>query len=154
MKIIDWFFRDNPSIQGQRLWFEAQRRLGTEVSTTNLAPEEFGCAETISDLIIDARFFDMPIMISTIALRDFFNKSSAWVKVGTPLPGDVIISATLGAVHGHTGMIMSNNKDGVVIASNDSRSGLFDENYTLQSWIRRYQNLLGLQVEYFRRIKN
>ena len=43
---------------------------------------------------------------------------------------------------GHTGVILANN----VIASNDSATGKFIKNYTLDTWAERYVNKGGFKM--------
>lgn len=150
--------KDFPTPYGQRIWATAKNLLGYDVSPRDLAPDEYGCAETVSNIIIDSGYI-FPEILSTAELYKYLKNSPNWAPVGTPLAGDIIISPTgmggkNGVLNGHTGIIMSNNKDGVVIASNNSWTGNFDENYTLASWKRRYQDKGGYPIYYFRRITN
>lgn len=155
---IKSWFKDYPTPQGQRLYSEAVNSLGKDASPNDLAPDELGCAETVSDIIISAGFA-MPVILSTAELFSYFKNSSCWAEVGTPLPGDVVISPTGeggrgGITHGHTGFIIMNGPQGVQIASNSSATGTFEQNYTLASWRARWALLGGYKVHLFRRITN
>lgn len=91
------------------------------------------------------------------ALRE---RTDLWKQVYIPAPGDAIISATgfgrnkkpdgsLVIPNGHVGYLLLNNR----IASNTSKTGIFEANYALDFWKRRWQELGGYHVEFYRRIK-
>lgn len=138
--------------QGQQIFTTAKSLIGTDVSPNDLAPDELGCAETVSTLLNRAGF-PMPIILSTSELWRFFSQSDVWVEVMSPLPGDVIISPTgqggkNGITHGHTGIV----GEGGRIMSNDSATGKFVSNYSIASWTVRYKIKGGYNTYYFRRI--
>lgn len=140
--------------QGKKIFETAKTLLGTDASPNDLAPDEYGCAETVSDVLI-ASGFPMPVIISTAELYKFFVGSGSWLEVPGCLPGDVIISPTgmggqNGVLNGHTGIVGENS----VIMSNNSYTGRFETNYTVASWTSRYKIKGGYPVFYFRRINS
>jgi hypothetical protein len=58
--------------------------------------------------------------------------------------GTVIIAPTVGANHGHVGIVGQNNQ----VFSNKSVPGVFTQNFTVQSFTNRYVGK-GLQVLFF-----
>jgi len=59
-------------------------------------------------------------------------------------PGTIIIAPTVGAKHGHVGIVGQNNQ----VFSNRSVPGVFAQNFTVQSFTSRYTGK-GLQVLFF-----
>lgn len=157
LKLLRLRAKDYPTEFGQRVYLAAKASLGTDPSYLDLAPDELGCAETVSNVIARAGYA-IPIYLSTTDLYKHLRDSSGWAPVGTPLAGDVIISPTgyggaNGITHGHTGIVMDNAS----IASNNSigpEFGRFTINYDLAGWRRRYAVTGHYQVYLFRRITN
>ena len=64
-------------------------------------------------------------------------------------PGDIIISPTVHSprhIIGHVGIVGQNGK----IMSNSSGSAQWEENYTAESWYRRYEQQKGLETFIYR----
>lgn len=138
--------------QGQVIFETAKRYLGLDASPNDLAPDELGCAETVSTLI-NLAGYEMPFLVSTAELYTYFIHDNKWVKVTSPLAGDIVISPTgmggqNGISHGHTGIVGSAS----VIMSNSSATGTFEPNYTISSWTTRYKIKGGFPIYYFRRV--
>lgn len=124
--------------------------LMTDASPKDEAPDEVGCANTVTELLRKV-YPDVPRELSTIALNAHLsNPASNWMRVDIPQPEDIVISPTNGKKIGHVGIVMDNN----LIASNNSYGtykGLFTQNYTVDTWNARYTKL-GLPVYYYRRV--
>lgn len=104
--------------------------LGKDASPRNRAPQELSCAEGVSG-IAHLVWPDFPDdIISTQVLLHYLKTSPRFKPVLDPLRGCVVVSPTVGTNHGHTGIYTQPDR----IASNDSRTGLFEENYTRASW--------------------
>jgi len=154
----------NPVTQGNNrliLYAEALKCIGTDASPNDVAPDEVGCAETVSDILIYA--FGTKVGISfTLSTNTLYKEllaSKAFIQVDQPLEGDIIISPTGygngNLSNGHTGIvgqIDNTNRDNSIIMSNDSATGKFLENYTLGKWKARYKALGGYPVAFFRKI--
>ena len=113
-----------------------EAHIGTDASPSDLAPDELGCAETVSTLLRKV-YPNVPIITGTWTLWDWLNKpQNGFQRVFEPSPGTIIISPTIPGkpFPGHAGIFL---EDGV-IASNDSRTGKFIKNYTLGTWNTRY----------------
>jgi predicted carbohydrate-binding protein with CBM5 and CBM33 domain len=81
-------------------------------------------------------------------------ESKEWERVDLPDKGCVIISPT---GYAGPGGILSNGHTGIVgvdgnIMSNDSATGLFTQNYTIESWRKRYVDQGKFPMAFFRPI--
>lgn len=129
--------------------------LGKDASPADIAPDEYGCAETVCD-VIHGCFGDFPLeggtIISTTELYKRLKKHPKFSQVTDFGPGDILVSPTGygngGLANGHTGIVGKNN----VIMSNSSDTGLFSQNYTIDTWIARYRKIGGFPLYFFRRI--
>lgn len=134
----------------QKLYNTAYSLLGIDVSPNDLAPDEYGCAETLSDVIKRA-FPDLnfPVTLSTTLLFEHLEADTKnWDVAQVPQPGDVVISPTgygSGRVpNGHCGIVGKYQ-----IMSNDSRTGTWEANFTLDGWRRYYHDKGGYPVFFF-----
>lgn len=138
--------------QGQRIYESAKKFIGTDASPHDIAPDELGCAESVTEILRNAGF-KMPVIISTIKLHQWFKSKTEWLEVDTPIEGDIIISPTgmggkNGITNGHVGIVGAFS----VVMSNASSTGTFEPNYTIKSWYNRYSIKGGYPVYYFRRV--
>ncbi len=141
----------------QHLYDTAFSFIGKDASPADLAADEYGCAETVSD-IIQAAFPELrfPTVLSTHELYDHLLRSPSFEQITEPEPGCIILSVTgtgNGRVaNGHTGIIgMHAAPDGSPwIMSNDSRNGLWTANYSLDSWKKYYEAKGGMPTHFFR----
>lgn len=130
-----------------------------DASPNDIAPDELGCAESVNEIIKAAfgEYLYKGNRLSTYWLFRELRNSAGWKEVYIPSPGCIVISPTaygsrknpdgsLVIPNGHTGVVMLDGK----IASNDSRDGIFRENYTLDSWADRYVRRGGYPMKYFR----
>ncbi len=124
--------------------------IGRDASPNDVAPDEYGCAESVSD-VIRAAFPDLmwPVLISTRTLCAHLAASAAFEEVAVPFYGDIILSETgtgNGSVpNGHTGVV---GKHGIM--SNSSQTGTWEQNYTLDAWKRHYADKGGMPTRFFR----
>lgn len=135
----------------EKIWKTALFCLGTDASPHDIAPDEYGCAETVTTILQKADV-EIPIFVSTYQLYQYLQTSRDFIRVDHPLPGDIIISPTgygNGALpNGHTGIVDENGK----IMSNSSADGIFTKNYSLEGWNDRYAVRGGYPVVFFRKI--
>jgi hypothetical protein len=123
--------------------------IGKDASPSDKAPDELGCAETVTE-ILKKVYPETPIITGTWTLWAYFSKSALWFPMLEPEPGCVVISPSgkgNGKFPGHAGFIM----DDGTIASNDSYTGKFERNYTLDTWKERYQKKGGFPVYFYKR---
>lgn len=145
------FLNDIISSNSEILYFTAVGCLGTDASPADIAPDEYGCAETVSDIIEKAFPSSVPFTISTYQLYHSLLRSSQYVRTDVPRRGDIVISPT-----GYGNGKLSNGHVGIIgmtgqIMSNNSFTGKFDANYTIQSWRERYVSIGAYPMAYFRK---
>jgi len=126
-------------LRRQLIYRTALDTIGVDASPNDLAPDEFGCAESVS-LILN-RAIGFPTITGTYTLNQRLQSDRRFAPTNTPRPGDIIISPTgmrLGPSkinNGHVGIVGNNNS----IMSNDSYTGKWMANYTIDTWRKRYQ---------------
>lgn len=130
---------------------KAINHLGIDASPSDAADDVLGCAESVTEIIKQV-LPDFPVILGTWTLDDRFFKDRRFMITQTPQPGDIVISPTgtskLGRkapIRGHVGIIGENN----IIMSNDSYTGKWMANYTIETWRKRYQDLGGYQVTFY-----
>lgn len=137
-----------------KLYGYALQFLGSDASPKDEAPDEVGCADTASYIIIGALG---PVIKHTLSTQDLYqqlSKSKSFVKVTTFSPGCIVISPTaIGKqpgklTNGHVGIVGENNE----ILSNSSANGLLTQNYTVDSWVARYRDLGKYPIYVFKPI--
>lgn len=129
-----------------------ENSLGTDASPNDLAPDELGCAETVTTILKQV-YPQMPIITGTYALYDYLqHPANGWEKIDSPQEGCIVISPTgLGkkGTHGHVGFVLADN----VIASNSSwpnTLGKFLKNFTVDKWLS-YFGGMSYPVYYFKK---
>lgn len=135
------------------LYLSAIQYIGIDASPADEAPDELGCADSVSKILL--RVFPKVIKssVSTAALFNQLNNSKEFSRVLRYLPGDIVISPTgmgkTGKVpNGHVGIVSEKDK----IMSNSSATGTWEENFTVTSWVRRYRERGGYPIYFFRKL--
>lgn len=132
-----------------KLYQVAVSFLGKDASPRDFVQDGVGCAESLSTIL---RSFlpTFQIVTGTWSLLDALKVHPSFVQAMKPIPGDIILCATGqgkgSVVNGHTGVMGLNGK----IMSNDSRSGLWTENYTLEAWNKYFVDKGKFPIYYFR----
>lgn len=137
------------------LHLTAKTFIGTDASPNDIAPDEYGCAETLNEIHRAAfgDYISSRNILSTYWMYADLKKRSDFVSVNVPTPGDIIISPTGyggygGITNGHVGVVT----DGGWVLSNDSFKGTWEKNYTLETWRDRYERRGGYPVRFFRKV--
>ena len=143
-------------LRADLLYKYAKEAIGTDSSPEDNAPDEYGCVDSATAIIQKVLPF-IPRMVSTIRFDEYMAGSGAFQKINTIEPKCIIVSVTgsgNGSIVGHTGIVGKNTApDGSLwIMSNDSRSGLWQANFTHSSWIKRYVLRGGLKTNYYKLI--
>lgn len=136
---------------GMKLYNLAKASLGADIAKQE---NELGCAEAVSGLLNHA-YGDVPAeVLSTTVLNAILRTHPKFREVAGMSPGergDVIMCATGEgrdmSDHGHVGVIATYG-----IMSNDSRTGLFKENYTISSWQSVFVPR-GFPIHVYRRVQ-
>ena len=128
------------------IYEKAVANLGNHLTLNPAVPAERGCAEAVSDLLKMAGVQGIPAKgyASTIDLCNWLSTNPIFQETHAPTFGGVVISPTNGNTIGHTGIILKHG-----IASNDSSTGRFQENYSLQGWYHTFTEIKGLPTRYF-----
>lgn len=126
----------------------AEGYLGTDASPADIAPDELGCAESVS-MVIRRVLPDFKIETATWLLKEKLDADKRFERVTEAARGVVILSPTYsgnGSVVGHVGIFGDTER----IMSNSSASGTWEYNYTLQKWVGYYRDKGGLKIYYYR----
>ncbi len=141
-----------PETNAERLVRFTKAALGENLSLGTGVPSEVACAVSVN--IIHTRAFGFAIGggASTNALYHALQNSPDFKKSDVATLGSIVISPTgygskAAYPHGHVGIV---GKYG--ICSNDSSTGLFSQNYTVDSWKHQFGTIEGYPVFYFKRI--
>lgn len=137
----------------ERLFYAAVKNLGTDASPNDVAPDEYGCVESVACIFRQCFGYSIGEELSTYRLYEVLRKSPLWtlIPISAALRGDLILSPSglgNGTISGHTGYIGENG----LIMSNDSATGLFSTKYDLKKWLERYQQKGGMPVFCFRKV--
>jgi cell wall-associated NlpC family hydrolase len=160
--ILDTFNNSTVSPGGQRINNEALDMLGQKtckVDSTNSG--KLACAYVVNSIINNA--LGKPLRgnsgdtdsfgRSTIEMKNDLDKSNRFYFVGTSigllLPGDIVISPTVGSNTGHVGIYTNIGK----IVSNSSSRTVVDDHFTPSSWLNYYNERKGL-ITYIYRYRN
>ena len=130
-----------------------------DASPRDVAPDDLACAESVNEIIKEAfgEHLYKGNLLSTYWLYKALRESPKWKETFIPSPGCIVISPTgyghrknpdgsLAIPNGHVGIVMLDGK----IASNTSKTGIFEENYNLDSWANRYVRRGGYPMRYYR----
>ena len=128
------------------LYHFAKLQIGKDVDNT--VSDEFACAISVNKIV--ERCLGKPIgggasthyMYKALLWSPFWWKVSSFNPIKNPgdaLPGDLVLSPSgygnsKVIPNGHVGIISTDKK----IMSNNSLTGLWEENYTLTTWYMRY----------------
>lgn len=112
-------------------------------SFTKDAPAEKGCAETVCK-ITQKVYPNFPTILHTADLNNYLSKDQRFKATTVSGPGKIIISPTK-IESGHVGFFLPNGR----IASNNSETGIFEDNYSLQNWVESFRTKKGLSIYYY-----
>lgn len=126
--------------------------LGTDASPNDKAPDELGCAETVTT-IMKKLYPETPVILGTWTMWMFLrDEKNGWVEVPSYEENAIVISPTgSGSGVGHVGICMGDS----LIASNNSFGvfkGRFTENYTETTWRAKYAGRQGMPVLFYRHV--
>lgn len=140
----------NKDLNRIKLYQTSVSYIGKDASPNDEAPDEYGCADSVSCIIRETFGDIMKHTISTAELYNLLNSSKDFIKVLDHKSGDIIISPTgmgKGLPNGHVGIFA----EGEDIMSNSSSKGTFENNFTLTSWVKRYRDIGGYPIFFFRK---
>lgn len=128
----------------------AKLALGEHLTLNATVPPDVGCAEAVSFILAYTKIAGLPIkgFEGTADLWEWLKTAATAVEI--PEAGDIVISPTGTSTepilnpHGHCGIVLHHG-----IGSNDSNTGLFMENYTVQDWEKIFTSK-GYPTYYYR----
>lgn len=140
------------------IYESALRFIGKDASPNDLAPDEYGCADSVCGVLFGSDVDpEIDWTISTAELERELYTSKGWmlIDMSQVQPGDVLVSATgtssnpnTPIKNGHTGIAGPDRK----IMSNNSYTGKFEQNYNFDQWMKRYVEEGGYKMKFFRKI--
>lgn len=138
---------NQPTIHSSNIYNIAKGCLGRHITEDPSVDPNFGCAEAIS-FILEKAGYDLGSLGIAGTAELYTWLQNHFTPVTIPLAGDVVISPTGMArdssAHGHVAIVANYG-----ILSNSSSTGLFTENFTLDSWKADY-GTAGFPILFFR----
>lgn len=137
-----------------KLYETAVSFLGEDASPLDEAPDDYGCADSVSKVILKCFPNVIRGSVSTAELYTQLSSSPHFMKTSQFKFGDIIISPTGSAKKGgsvtvgHIGIVGEEEE----IMSNSSATGLWTQNYTIPTWVERYRNQGNFPIYFFRKI--
>lgn len=120
--------------------------LGKDASPLNRAPQELSCAEGVVNIINTTWPGTLrETIVGTDVLYEEMKRSPRFKGVLEPVIGCIEISPRTMTTNGHVGIYTDSDR----IASNDSKTGKFNKNYTRQSWRDVFIKGRGLKAYLF-----
>ena len=130
----------------EKILDEAKEWIGKEASEKDFVPDYVACAESFCNVMSNVMNF--PMITGTASLFEYLKEDKRF-KITTDLKaGYIIVSPTTygdGLIPGHIGILIENGK----IVSNSSESGLWVQNYDVDSWTKRYRVKGGFPIVIF-----
>lgn len=136
------------------LYLTALKCLNKDVTPDDVVDDEFACAAQVNAVYKKAFGEEIGGGASTYNLYKALVQHRGFRRTDNPKRGDIVISPTgyqgVGGTlpHGHVAIMGENG----IIMSNNSLTGLFEENYTVSSWIKKYVEKGKFPMFYFTRI--
>jgi len=127
-----------------RLADAATAALDTEPTPLDQVQDAVACVASLVAVTRPVLQLD-PTLAYTPHLLDALKADKRFVSTKIPKRGCIIVSPTVGQVRGHCGIFLDAN----TIASNDSRSGLWKDNYTFKKWADYFKHKKGLRIFVF-----
>lgn len=131
----------------EKLYRIAKQNVGVDVSPRDIADDEVGCAESVS-MLLEQVYPNFPLILSTVQLTKILREDINFKATLTLQEGNIIISPTgsgNGMVRGHVGIV---GRDSVIM-SNTSNNGKWEENYTVDTWVKRWRNTGKMPIYVF-----
>lgn len=126
----------------ERILDNARSFLGKDASPENKTNKETACAESVAHILNSITPSIPKGVLSTIELAFHLDHSDEYKDTRIPKEGNIIVSPRKGSQLGHTGIFITTD----TIASNDSRDGLFQLNYSFDEWAQEMRQKRGLRI--------
>jgi hypothetical protein len=124
--------------------------LGKDASPADLAPDGYACVESVTTLLKKI-YSDVPILTYTPTFHEYIrNPRNGFVEIQQPEIECIVLSVTgtgkAGKI-GHTGIMGLHG----LIMSNNSSTGKWEQNYTMDAWKRKYHDEYGMKTWLYKR---
>jgi hypothetical protein len=134
------------------IYITAKRLLGQHLTLDESVDKSVGCAQALS-YVLKASGYSVPKkgIPGTVGIKAWCDKNA--IPLNGPQVGAIIVSVTEGDRHGHVGVCARYDfmyPDDFGIMSNDSRTGLWEVNWSLEEWKIYYEYKLGLQTFFYK----
>lgn len=142
-----------------QLYIAGKASLGKRLTLNSAVPINLGCAQAVSKLLSTVKFTAIPKrgIDGTASLLKWCEENPLlFEKLDEPEKGAIIISPTgkgNGLTRGHTGICGELGKmfpNDYAVMSNNSSTGKWDTQWSLNRWQEYYGGYGGLPVYYFR----
>lgn len=143
-----------PEVNRVKLYLAALQHIGIDASPLDQAPDEYGCADSVSKILLKTFPNVIKGSISTNELNKQLSFSKEFIKVTNYKFGDIIISPTGSAkapgkvTVGHVGIMGEDD----IIMSNNSSNGLWDTHHNIKTWIERYRVGGNFPIYFYRKV--
>ena len=137
---------NSPDNRREALLERAKMALGKDVSPLDLADDELGCVESLTAILRE--IVPVPSLLSTRELHTFLKSSPDFKGTLELKPGNIVLSITgtgLPGTRGHCGILLENDR----IASNTSKTGKWEDNYSVASWVKSFRTQKGMKMLVF-----
>jgi hypothetical protein len=132
----------------ETLYQVAKSFIGRDASPKDRADDEYGCADSVNCVFKEAFGKEIGGTVSTYLMYQSLKDETRFKKVSEWKRGCIIISPSNygnGRIVGHVGICSDDDK----IMSNTSSDGIWRENFTILTWIKRYRDLGELPIMFF-----
>jgi hypothetical protein len=129
-----------------------KEHLGKDASPNDLAPDELACAETVTTLLRKV-YPDTPIITGTYTLWQYLkDPKNGYKPVIDGVAETIIISPTGTGNRGTVGHVGIFDDNGLIMSNNSIlNKGTFTQNYTLDTWKKRYVDNQGMPIYLYRK---
>ncbi len=109
--------------------------LGKDLTPDDEIPDEVACVAQIVKVLEPTPYHLKGSLAFTPDLVTYLRNDKRWKATLTPKAGRIVVSPTVGDIKGHCGIFITDTR----IASNDSRNGKWQDNYSWESWITYFK---------------
>lgn len=131
----------------QKIYEQALNWLGKDPTPDDKVSDEVACASSLSFIVNQVTPF--PNFASTTELFTYLKNSPHWKATLNPDAGNIIVSPTGGGngtiATGHCGILTGNGW----VMSNTSATGHWDQNYSIDNWVKYFRLKGGYHIYYF-----
>jgi hypothetical protein len=131
-----------------------KENLGKDVTPKDVVSDEVACAETVTTLL-KMVYPTMPIITGTYTLWQHLRAPhSNFIEMQEPEAGCIVISPTGTGKYGTTGHTGIMDENGLIMSNNSygKYSGLFTQNYNLDTWTMKYKDRQGMPVMFYKHV--